>query len=32
VVRRNPLEAMGVCFAAGVVTGCLVTWLASRRR
>ncbi len=32
MVKRNPVEAAGICFAAGVVTGCLVTWLGSRRR
>ena len=32
MVKRNPVEAVGICFAAGVVTGCLVTWLGSRRR
>lgn len=31
-VRRNPLQAVGAFFAAGVVTGCLVTYLGSRRR
>lgn len=31
-VRQNPLEAVGIFFALGVVTGCLVGWLGSRRR
>jgi len=29
-VRKNPFQAMGVVFAAGVLTGALVGWLASR--
>ena len=31
-VKRNPLQAIGIFFAAGVVTGCLVTTLGFRRR
>lgn len=31
-VKQKPLEAVGIFFVAGVVTGCLVTWIASRRR
>jgi ElaB/YqjD/DUF883 family membrane-anchored ribosome-binding protein len=31
-VRRKPLQAIGVFFAAGVVTGCVVTSLGYRRR
>jgi ElaB/YqjD/DUF883 family membrane-anchored ribosome-binding protein len=31
-VRRNPFQAMGVVFGAGVMIGGLVTWLGSRRR
>src|SRR5690348_18338532 len=31
MVKRNPVEAVGLCFAAGVITGCMVTWLGSRR-
>jgi ElaB/YqjD/DUF883 family membrane-anchored ribosome-binding protein len=31
-VKQRPLEAVGVVFAAGVLTGSLVVWLASRRR
>ena len=30
-VKRRPFQAMGVVFAAGVLLGSLVTWLASRR-
>ena len=29
-VRRRPFQAMGVVFAAGVLTGALVGWLSSR--
>lgn len=32
VVRKNPFEAVGIVFAAGVVTGFLVGWLGMRRR
>jgi ElaB/YqjD/DUF883 family membrane-anchored ribosome-binding protein len=31
-VKQNPLQAVGVCFAAGVLTGCLVVWTSMRRR
>ena len=31
-IKRRPFEAMGVFFAAGVVTGSLLTWIGSRRR
>jgi ElaB/YqjD/DUF883 family membrane-anchored ribosome-binding protein len=31
VVRKNPFETVGVVFLAGVVTGGLVAWIASRR-
>ena len=31
-VRRNPLEAIGVVFAAGVLTGSFFTWIGCRRR
>jgi ElaB/YqjD/DUF883 family membrane-anchored ribosome-binding protein len=31
-VKRNPLQAIGIFFAAGVVTGCVVTCLGFRRR
>ncbi|HUB29836.1 MAG TPA: hypothetical protein VL967_09065 [Terracidiphilus sp.] len=30
-VKQNPLQAVGVCFAAGVLTGCLVVWASMRR-
>jgi ElaB/YqjD/DUF883 family membrane-anchored ribosome-binding protein len=30
-VKQNPLEAVGIFFAAGVVTGALVAWLGTRR-
>ena len=32
MVKRNPVEAAGISFAAGIITGCLVTWIGSRRR
>jgi ElaB/YqjD/DUF883 family membrane-anchored ribosome-binding protein len=31
-VKQNPLEAVGIMFAAGVLTGGLLTWLCTRRR
>jgi ElaB/YqjD/DUF883 family membrane-anchored ribosome-binding protein len=31
-VKRNPLQAVGIFFAAGVVAGCVVTRLGFRRR
>ena len=31
-VKQKPFQAMGVVFAAGVLTGGLVAWLSSRRR
>jgi ElaB/YqjD/DUF883 family membrane-anchored ribosome-binding protein len=31
-VRQRPFEALGVVFAAGVLTGALLTWIGSRRR
>jgi ElaB/YqjD/DUF883 family membrane-anchored ribosome-binding protein len=30
-VRQNPFQAMGVVFAAGVMTGAIAAWLGSRR-
>lgn len=30
-VKQNPLQAMGLVFAAGVVTGALVAWIGFRR-
>lgn len=32
VVRQNPVEAVGIFFAAGVVAGALVAWMGARRR
>ncbi len=29
-VRKKPFQAMGIVFAAGVLAGALVGWLASR--
>jgi len=31
-VKQNPLEAVGIVFAAGVVAGCLAAWIGMRRR
>jgi ElaB/YqjD/DUF883 family membrane-anchored ribosome-binding protein len=31
-VKKQPFQAMGIVFAAGVLMGCLLTWIASRRR
>ena len=30
-IKRNPLQAMGIVFAAGVMIGSIVTWLSARR-
>ena len=30
-VKQNPLEAVGLVFAAGVLVGCLAAWIGSRR-
>jgi ElaB/YqjD/DUF883 family membrane-anchored ribosome-binding protein len=30
-VKQNPLQAVGVVFAAGILTGTLLGWLATRR-
>jgi ElaB/YqjD/DUF883 family membrane-anchored ribosome-binding protein len=30
-VRQNPFQAMGVVFAAGVLTGSFLAWLGTRR-
>lgn len=30
-VRQKPLEAVGIVFAVGVLTGALLTWAGSRR-
>lgn len=32
MMRRKPVEAAGVIFAAGILTGALLTWISSRRR
>lgn len=31
-IKQRPFEAMGIVFAAGVLTGALITWIGSRRR
>jgi ElaB/YqjD/DUF883 family membrane-anchored ribosome-binding protein len=30
-VKQNPLQAAGVLFAAGILTGAFLTWMSSRR-
>ena len=30
-VKQRPLEAVGVVFAAGILTGAFLTWISSRR-
>ena len=30
-VKQNPVEAVGIVFAAGVVAGCLAAWIGMRR-
>ncbi|HTA78413.1 MAG TPA: hypothetical protein VK720_02655 [Terracidiphilus sp.] len=30
-VKQNPLEAVGIVFVAGVLFGCLATWVGTRR-
>jgi ElaB/YqjD/DUF883 family membrane-anchored ribosome-binding protein len=30
-VKRNPFQAMGIVFAAGVLTGSFLGWLGTRR-
>jgi ElaB/YqjD/DUF883 family membrane-anchored ribosome-binding protein len=32
MVKQKPLEAVGIVFAVGVLTGALLTWAGSRRR
>lgn len=32
MVRKNPIETMGIVFAAGIFTGSLITWVGCRRR
>lgn len=29
-IKRNPLQAAGIVFAAGIVIGSLITWMCSR--
>lgn len=31
-IKRNPLQAAGIIFAAGIVMGTLLAWSTSRRR
>ena len=31
-VKKSPIEAVGIVFAAGVLTGSLLTWMGCRRR
>ena len=31
-VKQNPIEAVGIVFALGVVAGCLAAWIGIRRR
>ena len=31
MMRRKPVESAGVIFAAGMLTGAFLTWIASRR-
>jgi ElaB/YqjD/DUF883 family membrane-anchored ribosome-binding protein len=30
-VKQNPLEAVGIVFAAGLLVGCLAAWIGRRR-
>lgn len=30
-VKQNPMEAVGIVFAVGVVAGCLAAWIGMRR-
>lgn len=30
-VKRYPLQAVGIAFAAGLVTGCFASWVGRRR-
>lgn len=32
VVKRNPLEAVGIAFAGGMLMGVLAAWIGMRRR
>lgn len=31
-IKRNPMQAAGIIFAAGIVMGTLLAWTTSRRR
>lgn len=31
-MKKKPLQAAGIIFAAGIVTGTLLAWMGSRRR
>jgi len=31
-IKRNPLQAAGIIFAAGIVAGTLLAWVSSSRR
>jgi ElaB/YqjD/DUF883 family membrane-anchored ribosome-binding protein len=31
MMRRKPVESAGVIFAAGILTGAILTWVSSRR-
>jgi ElaB/YqjD/DUF883 family membrane-anchored ribosome-binding protein len=31
-IKRNPLQAAGIIFAAGIIAGTLLTWMTSSRR
>ena len=30
-VRQRPFQAVGIVFAAGILTGAFLTWMSSRR-
>jgi ElaB/YqjD/DUF883 family membrane-anchored ribosome-binding protein len=30
VVRRNPVESLGIAFGAGILAGALAAWIAAR--
>ena len=31
IVRKKPIQAMSVCFSAGLFAGCLLAWAGTRR-
>jgi hypothetical protein len=31
LVRRNPFQAMSICFSVGIIAGCLIGWASTRR-